>query len=350
MSTSKKAFITGITGQDGSYLAEFLLEKGYEVYGLIRYSSAANTKKIDHIKDKIKLYYGDMTDGANLIKPLKEIQPDEIYNLAAQSHVGISNNSSEYTANANGLGALRLLEIVKELGLGNKTRFYQALTSDIFANTDITPQNEETPLYPASPYGCAKLYAYWIARNFREKYNMYVVNGIAFGHESPRRPEVFVTRKITKAAARIKLGLQDRLYLGNLSTQRDWGHSKDYVRGMWLMLQNDKPEDFVLATGKTISIRDFCTEVFKELDIDIEFTGNGITEKGIDSKTGKVLVEVKQEFYRPSEEVLAVGDSSKAKLKLGWEPTYSIKDIIKEMVEADLAEANKERTVILNDN
>ena len=343
MNNQKKAFITGITGQDGSYLAELLLDKGYEVYGLIRYSSAENKKRISHILDKIKLYHGDLTDGVNLIKPIREIQPDEVYNLAAQSHVGISNNSSEYTANTNGLGTLRLLEIIKELGLAGKTKFYQALTSDIFSNTNISPQNESTPLCPASPYGCAKLYAYWIARTFREKHNMYVVNGISFGHESPRRAESFVTRKITKAAARIKLGIQEKLYLGNLDTQRDWGHAKDYVKAMWLMLQNDKPEDFVLSTGKTISIRDFCKNVFKELDIDVDFQGKGSEEKGIDLKTGKTIIEVKQEFFRPSEEVLAVGDSTKARLELGWEPEYSIPMIIKEMVEADLTEAKKER-------
>lgn len=341
---AKKAFITGITGQDGSYLAEFLLEKGYEVYGLVRYSSANNLKRIEHLLDSIKLYYGDLTGGVNLIKPINEIQPDEIYNLAAQSHVGISNNSSEYTSNTNGLGTLRLIEIIKELGLADKTKFYQALTSDIFAGTNVSPQNEETPLHPASPYGCAKLYAYWIARNFREKHNMFIVNGISFGHESPRRGDLFVTKKITKAAARIKLGLQEKLYLGNLDTRRDWGHAKDYVRAMWLMLQNDKPEDFVISTGKTISIRDFCKIVFKELDIDLEFTDSGIDEKGIDSKTGKTIIEVKQEFYRPSEEVLAVGDSSKAKNELGWDPKYTINDIAKEMVAFDLNEAKKEKS------
>lgn len=342
MTINKKAFITGITGQDGSYLAELLLGKGYEVYGLVRYSSANNTKRIEHLLDSIKLYYGDLTDGVNLIKPINEIRPDEIYNLAAQSHVGISNSTSEYTANTNGLGTLRLIEIVKELNLSAKTKIYQALTSDIFAGTDISPQNEKTPLYPASPYGCAKLYAYWIARIFREKHNMFIANGISFGHESPRRGDLFVTKKITKAAAKIKLGLQENIYLGNLSTKRDWGHSKDYVRAMWLMLQQDKPEDFVLSTGKTISIRDFCTSVFKELDINIEFIGDGINEKGIDSKTGKILIEVQEEFYRPSEEVLAIGDSSKAQTKLGWEPQYSIQDIITEMVASELTEAKKE--------
>lgn len=349
----KVALITGITGQDGSYLAEFLLEKGYEVHGMKRRASSFNTARIDHLyqdthSDNLHfhLHYGDLTDSTNLIRLIQEIQPDEIYNLAAQSHVKVSFDCPEYTANADGIGTLRILEAIKILGLENKTKFYQASTSELYGLVQETPQKETTPFYPRSPYACAKLYAYWITVNYREAYNMFAVNGILFNHESPRRGETFVTRKITRAAVRIKLGMEEKLYLGNLSAKRDWGHTKDYIEGMWRVLQQDTPEDFVLATGITTTIRDFCNMTFKELDIDLVWQGEGVEEKGIDAKTGKVLIEVDPKYFRPTEVDLLLGDSTKARQKLGWTPKYDLPALVKEMVEEDLKEAQREKTLI----
>lgn len=349
----KVALITGITGQDGSYLAEFLLEKGYEVHGMKRRASSFNTARIDHLyqdthSDNLRfhLHYGDLTDSTNLIRLIQEIQPDEIYNLAAQSHVKVSFDCPEYTANADGIGTLRILEAIKILGLENKTKFYQASTSELYGLVQETPQKETTPFYPRSPYACAKLYAYWITVNYREAYNMFAVNGILFNHESPRRGETFVTRKITRAAVRIKLGMEEKLYLGNLSAKRDWGHAKDYIEGMWRVLQQDTPEDFVLATGITTTIRDFCNMTFKELDIDLVWQGEGVEEKGIDAKTGKVLIEVDPKYFRPTEVDLLLGDSTKARQKLGWTPKYDLPALVKEMVEEDLKEAQREKTLI----
>ncbi|MGN0015385.1 MAG: GDP-mannose 4,6-dehydratase [Candidatus Gastranaerophilaceae bacterium] len=349
----KVALITGITGQDGSYLAELLLEKGYEVHGMKRRASSFNTQRIDHIYQdihnasaKFKLHYGDLTDSSNLIRLIQEIQPDEIYNLAAQSHVKVSFDSPEYTANADGIGTLRLLDAIRILGLEKKTKFYQASTSELFGLVQETPQKETTPFYPRSPYACAKLYAYWICVNYREGYNIFASNGILFNHESPRRGETFVTRKITRAACRIKLGLEDKLYLGNLSSQRDWGHAKDYVEGMWRILQQDKPQDYVLATGVTTTIRDFCKMAFKEAGIDIEFTGEGIDEKGINKETGKVIIEVDSRYFRPTEVDFLLGDSSKARKELGWEPKYDLQMLVKEMIEEDMKEAQKAKLLL----
>lgn len=346
----KKALITGITGQDGAYLAELLLEKGYEVHGMKRRSSSFNTQRIDHLYQdvhntnaKFKLHYGDLTDSTNLIRLIQEIQPDEIYNLAAQSHVKVSFDCPEYTANADGLGTLRILEAIRILGLEKKTKFYQASTSELYGLVQETPQKETTPFYPRSPYACAKLYAYWITVNYREGYGIYASNGILFNHESPRRGETFVTRKITRAAVRIKLGLEEKLYLGNLSSKRDWGHAKDYVEGMWRILQQETPKDYVLATGVTTTIRDFCKMAFKEAGIELEFTGSGVDEKGIDKATGKVLVEVDPRYFRPTEVDLLLGDSSKARKELGWEPKYDLPALVKEMVEEDFKEAEKEK-------
>lgn len=345
----KVALITGITGQDGSYLAELLLEKGYEVHGMKRRSSSFNTSRIDHLyqdvhkKDlKFKLHYGDLTDSTNLIRLIQEIQPDEIYNLAAQSHVKVSFDCPEYTANADGLGTLRLLEAIRILGLEKKTRLYQASTSELFGLVQETPQKETTPFYPRSPYACAKLYGYWITVNYREGYDIYACNGILFNHESPRRGETFVTRKITRAAVRIKLGIEEKLYLGNLDSKRDWGHAKDYVEGMWRVLQQDKPEDFVLATGVTTTIRDFCQMTFKELGVELEWQGSGVNEKGIDKATGKTVIEVDPRYFRPTEVDLLLGDATKAREKLGWVPKYDLPMLVKEMVEEDLKEAKKE--------
>lgn len=346
----KKALITGITGQDGSYLAELLLEKGYEVHGMKRRSSSFNTQRIDHIYQgvhdagrRFHLHYGDLTDSTNLIRLIQEIQPDEIYNLAAQSHVKVSFDSPEYTANADGLGTLRLLEAIRILKLENQTKLYQASTSELFGLVQETPQKETTPFYPRSPYACAKIYGYWITVNYREAYGIYAVNGILFNHESPRRGETFVTRKITRAAVRIKLGMEEKLYLGNLSAKRDWGHAKDYVEGMWRVLQHPTPEDFVLATGVTTTIRDFCKMTFAELDIEIEFMGEGAQEKGIDKSTGKVLIEVDPRYFRPTEVELLLGDATKAREKLGWVPKYDLPMLVKEMVQEDLKEAEKEK-------
>lgn len=345
----KKALITGITGQDGAYLAELLLEKGYEVHGMKRRSSSFNTGRIDHLYQdvhdknaKFKLHYGDLTDSTNLIRLIQEIQPDEIYNLAAQSHVKVSFDCPEYTANADGLGTLRILEAIRILGLETKTKFYQASTSELYGLVQETPQKETTPFYPRSPYACAKLYAYWITVNYREGYGIYASNGILFNHESPRRGETFVTRKITRAAVRIKLGLEEKLYLGNLSSKRDWGHAKDYVEGMWQILQQDSPKDYVLATGVTTTIRDFCLMAFKEAGIELEFVGEGVDERGIDKNTGKVLVEVDPRYFRPTEVDLLLGDSSKARRELGWTPKYDLPALIKEMVREDMKEAQKE--------
>lgn len=346
---AKVALITGITGQDGSYLAELLLEKGYEVHGMKRRASSFNTSRIDHLYQdvhnknlKFKLHYGDLTDSTNLIRLIQEIQPDEIYNLAAQSHVKVSFDCPEYTANADGLGTLRLLEAIRILKLEKKTRLYQASTSELFGLVQETPQKETTPFYPRSPYACAKIYGYWITVNYREAYNIFACNGILFNHESPRRGETFVTRKITRAAVRIKLGIEEKLFLGNLDSKRDWGHAKDYVEGMWRVLQQDKPEDFVLATGVTTTIRDFCNMTFKELDIEIEWKGKGINEKGINKATGKTIVEVDPRYFRPTEVDLLLGNAAKARKKLGWEPKYDLPMLVKEMVKEDLKEAKKE--------
>ena len=338
----KKALITGITGQDGSYLAELLLEKGYEVHGIIRRASTFNTKRIDHLYQdpheenvRLFLHYGDLTDTSNLNRLLEKIKPDEIYNLGAQSHVGVSFNSPEYTAEATGVGTLRLLDAIRETGI--KTKFYQASTSELFGGLPETaPQSEKTPFYPKSPYGVAKLYSYWITVNYRESYDIFACNGILFNHESPRRGETFVTRKITRAAAAIHLGQQEKLYLGNLDAKRDWGHAKDYVEGMWRMLQQDTPQDYVLSMNETHTVREFVELAFAELGYEIEWQGEGVHEKGIDKKTGRVLVEVDPRYFRPAEVELLWGDSTKARTELGWEPKYSFMDLVKEMVQSDL--------------
>lgn len=351
------ALITGITGQDGSFLAELLLKKGYEVHGIIRRSSSFNTGRIEHlyidelIKDmkiqrKVKLHYGDMTDSTNLIRLIREIKPDEIYNLAAMSHVKVSFEVPEYTADTDGVGTLRLLEAVRFLGYENKTKIYQASTSELYGKVQEIPQNEKTPFYPRSPYGAAKLYAYWITKNYREAYNMFAVNGILFNHESERRGETFVTRKITLAAARIKKGTQEKLYLGNLNAKRDWGYAKDYVECMWLMLQHDTPEDFVIATGETHTVREFATLAFKEVGIELEWQGEGVNEKGIDRSTGKVLVEVDPKYFRPTEVDLLLGDPTKAKNLLGWNPTKtSFEELVKIMVESDMKLVEREERI-----
>jgi GDPmannose 4,6-dehydratase len=341
--SGKKALVTGITGQDGAYLAELLLAKGYEVHGLKRRSSSINSGRIDHIyqdphehKVRFKLHYGDMTDSTNLIRIVQETQPDEIYNLAAQSHVQVSFETAEYTANADGIGALRLLEAIRLLGLVKKTKFYQASTSELYGLVQEVPQRETTPFYPRSPYAAAKLYAYWITVNYREAYGIHASNGILFNHESPIRGETFVTRKITRAVAAIKLGIQEKLYLGNLEAKRDWGHARDYVEGMWRMVQQDKPDDYVLATGETHPVREFVELAFAEAGITIEWSGSGIDEKGRDTATGKVLVEVDPRYFRPTEVELLIGDPAKAKSKLGWTPTTTFKELVHEMVISDL--------------
>ncbi len=340
---AKVALITGITGQDGAYLAELLLGKGYVVHGVKRRSSSFNTGRIDHLYEdqhekgvKFFLHYGDMTDATNLIRLVQEVQPDEIYNLAAQSHVQVSFETPEYTANADAMGALRLLEAMRILGLKDKTRFYQASTSELYGKVQEIPQSETTPFYPRSPYAAAKLYAYWITVNYREAYGYHASNGILFNHESPIRGETFVTRKITRAVAAIKLGLQDKIYLGNLGAKRDWGHARDYVEGMWRILQQDKPDDYVLATGETHEVREFVELSFAEIGVKIAWKGKGIAEKGIDAKTGKVLVEVDPRYFRPTEVDLLLGDPRKARKKLGWKYTTPFKTMVKEMVAADL--------------
>ena len=346
----KKALITGITGQDGAYLAEFLLKKGYEVHGMKRRSSLFNTDRIDHLYQdphaedlKLLLHYGDLTDSMNITRLIQEVQPDEIYNLAAMSHVHVSFQTPEYVGNADGLGTLRILEAVRLLGLTEKTRIYQASTSELYGLVQEVPQSERTPFYPRSPYAVAKLYAYWITVNYREAYNMHASNGILFNHESERRGETFVTRKITLAAARIKQGKQEKLYLGNLGSLRDWGYAKDYVECMWLILQQEKPEDFVIATGVQHSVRDFCYYAFKRVGIELEFQGEDMNEKGIDKATGKVLIEVSPDFYRPTDVVNLWGDPTKAKAKLGWNPnSTSFEELVNIMVDSDMAKVASE--------
>ena len=338
----KTALVTGICGQDGAYLAELLLSKNYEVHGIKRRSSSFNTARIDHLyKDKhtkdvnFFLHYGDLTDSTNLIRIIQEVQPHEIYNLGAQSHVKVSFEVPEYTANSDALGTLRILEAIRILKMENKVKFYQASTSELYGKVQEVPQTETTPFYPRSPYGVAKLYAFWIVKNYREAYGMFACNGILFNHESPLRGETFVTRKITRAASKIKLGLQEKLYLGNLNAQRDWGHAKDYVEGMWRMLQHEKPEDFVLATGKTTTIREFCNLSFKELGIEIKWEGEGENEVGIDQSSNKVIISIDKNYYRPTEVDLLIGDASKAKKLLSWTPKYDLESLVKEMVNAD---------------
>ncbi|MEN8224427.1 MAG: GDP-mannose 4,6-dehydratase [Bacteroidota bacterium] len=339
----KKAFITGVTGQDGSYLAEFLLEKGYQVHGLVRRSSLEVKLRIKHLyfdphnrKNEFYVHYGDVTDSSNIIRLLKEIQPDEIYNLAAQSHVKVSFETPEYTANADSLGALRILESIRILGLENKTRYYQASTSELFGKVQEIPQTEQTPFYPRSPYGAAKLYAHWITINYREAYNIFACNGILFNHESPRRGNSFVTKKIVMAAADISKGKRNKLYLGNMNAKRDWGYAPDYVEAMWMMLQQGKPEDFVIATNETHSVREFTSLAFKYAGIDIKWEGEGVDEKGIDAKSGEVLVEVDPWYFRPTEVEMLIGDFSKAKKKMGWEPKVKFDELLKIMMDHEL--------------
>ena len=344
----KTALITGITGQDGSYLCELLICKGYEVHGIVRRSSSFNTKRIDHLykdphKEDVKMYlhYGDMTDSSNLNRLLEKIQPDEIYNLAAQSHVAVSFEVPEYTADVDGIGVLRFLDAIKEVGLKDKTRFYQASTSELYGKVQEIPQTEETPFYPRSPYAVAKLYAYWIVKNYREAYDLFACNGILFNHESPRRGETFVTRKITRAAAGIKEGLQEKLYLGNLNSKRDWGYAPEFVEAMWLMLQKKIPEDYVIATNETHTVREFTELAFKHVGIEIEWRGEGVAEKGYDAENGKCLVEVDPKYFRPTEVDILIGDYSKAKKELGWEPKIKFNELVKVMIEADLKNIQK---------
>ncbi|MDR0497476.1 MAG: GDP-mannose 4,6-dehydratase [Treponema sp.] len=350
---SKKALITGITGQDGSFLAEFLLEKGYEVHGIMRRSSSFNTERIEHLyldewvrdmkqKRLVNLHYGDMTDSSSLVRILQLVQPDEVYNLAAQSHVKVSFDVPEYTAEADAIGTLRLLEAVRILGMEKKTRIYQASTSELYGLVQEVPQKETTPFYPRSPYACAKLFAHWITVNYRESYGMYACNGILFNHESTIRGETFVTRKVTRAAARIKLGLQDKLYMGNIDAKRDWGYAGDYVELMWLMLQQNEPDDYVMATGVTTTIRDFIIMAFKEVDISIVWEGEGINEKGKNSETGDVVVEIDPRYFRPAEVDLLIGDPSKAISKLGWKPRVQLPELIKMMIGHDLKLAGQD--------
>ncbi|WP_339149687.1 MULTISPECIES: GDP-mannose 4,6-dehydratase [unclassified Sutcliffiella] len=335
---TKKALITGVTGQDGAYLAEFLLEKGYEVHGIKRRSSSINTVRIDHLisNEFFHLHYGDLTDATNILSIVNKVKPDELYNLAAQSHVKVSFETPEYTANSDAIGTLRLLEAIRILNLEQKVKYYQASTSELYGKVHHTPQNEETPFYPRSPYAAAKLYAYWITINYREAYNLFACNGILFNHESPYRGETFVTRKITMAVARIKLGLQDKLLLGNLNAKRDWGYAKDFVKAMWLMLQQEKPEDFVIATGETHSVREFVELAFKEVGISIRWIGEGLNEKAINVQNNKVLVEIDPKYFRPTEVDLLLGDAKKAKAILGWQPEVSFNELVKMMVESDL--------------
>lgn len=366
---AKKALITGITGQDGSYLAEFLLEKGYEVHGIKRRSSLFNTHRIDHLyqdpheeKRKFSLYYGDLTDATNIIRIVQSVQPDEIYNLAAQSHVQVSFEAPEYTANTDALGTLRVLEAVRMLDLVKKIRFYQASTSELYGKVQEIPQTEKTPFYPRSPYACAKIYSYWITINYREAYDMFACNGILFNHESPIRGETFVTRKISRAAARIAMGLEKKLYLGNLNALRDWGHAKDFVRAQWMILQQDKPDDYVIATGEQHSVREFCDRAFKELGIQLEWKGNGVDEKGIVAditptelvkqynggglldhlSVGQEVISVDPRYFRPTEVATLLGDPSKSKRELGWEPEISFETMVSDMVAHDLVEASRE--------
>ena len=329
----KIALITGITGQDGSYLAELLLEKGYEVHGIVRRASLINTHRIDHIYDRIKLHYGDLTDSTNLIRVIQTVKPDEIYNLGAQSHVKVSFEIPEYTGQVDALGTLRVLEAVRILGMEDKVRIYQASTSELYGKVQEIPQNEKTPFYPRSPYGCAKIYGYWITKNYREAYGLYACTGILFNHESPRRGETFVTRKITMGLKAIAEGRQNVVYLGNLNAKRDWGHAKDYCEAMWLMLQQDEPEDFVIATGKQYSVREFVEEAAPHFGFDIEWYSNGEDEIGMDKKTKKTIIAVDPKYYRPSEVDTLLGDSTKARIELGWEPKTTFKQLVKEMCE-----------------
>jgi GDPmannose 4,6-dehydratase len=345
----KKALISGVTGQDGSYLAEFLLNKGYEVHGIKRRASSFNTDRVDHIYEDphekgahFFLHYGDLTESSAIIRLIQKIQPDEIYNLGAQSHVQVSFEEPEYTADVDGIGTLRMLEAIRILELEKKTRFYQASTSELFGMVREIPQRETTPFYPRSPYACAKLYAYWITVNYREAYGIHASNGILFNHESPRRGGTFVTRKITRAAARIKSGLQSRLFIGNLDAKRDWGYAGDYVELMWLMLQQEKPGDYVMATGVTTTVRDFTSMAFREAGFELEWKGSGVEEKGLDARTGEILVEVDPRYFRPTEVDILIGDPSKAMRELGWKPRVSLPELVKMMVEADLDEAERE--------
>ena len=348
----KKALITGITGQDGAYLAEFLLDKGYEVHGIKRRSSSFNTDRIDHLYQdphetgrRFILHYGDLTDSTNLIRIMQQVQPDEVYNLGAQSHVAVSFESPEYTANSDALGTLRMLEAIRILGLEKKTRFYQASTSELFGKVQEVPQRETTPFYPRSPYAAAKLYAYWITVNYREAYGIYACNGILFNHESPLRGETFVTRKITRALSRISLGLQDCLYLGNLNAKRDWGHAKDYVRMQWMMLQQEAPEDFVIATGVQYSVREFVAAAAEKLGLELSWQGEQVEEVGIDKSTGRTIVRVDPRYFRPTEVETLLGDPTKAKTELGWVPEISFDQLVGEMVEEDLALAKRDALV-----
>lgn len=348
----KRALITGITGQDGAYLAEFLLAQGYEVHGIKRRASSFNTDRIDHLYQdpheqdlRLVLHYGDLTDATNLIRIIQQVQPDEIYNLAAQSHVAVSFETPEYTANSDALGTLRLLEAIRILGLERKTRFYQASTSEMYGKVVETPQSERTPFYPRSPYGAAKVYAYWITVNYREAYGLYACNGILFNHESPIRGETFVTRKITRGLARIKMGLQDCVYLGNLDARRDWGHARDYVRAQWLMLQQREPDDFVIATGEQHSVREFVQRAALAMDMRIEWEGSGRDERGVDALSGKTVVKVDARYFRPAEVDSLLGDASKARAKLGWRPQITFDALVKEMAEADLQAARRDALV-----
>jgi len=345
----KKALITGVTGQDGAYLSEFLLKKGYEVHGIKRRSSSFNTQRIDHLyqdphveNKRFILHYGDLTDTSNLIRIIQQVKPDEIYNLGAQSHVQVSFEVPEYTADSDGMGTLRLLEAIRILGMEKKVRFYQASTSELFGKVQEIPQKETTPFYPRSPYAAAKLYAYWITVNYRESYGMYACNGILFNHESPLRGETFVTRKVTRAAARISLGLQDKLYMGNIDAKRDWGFAGDYVELMWLMLQQDEPDDYVMATGVTTTVRDFITMSFREAGIELIWEGKGIEEKGKNKADGKVLVEIDSRYFRPAEVELLIGDPAKAKNKLGWQPKVKLPELVKMMMNHDIELAKRE--------
>ncbi len=347
---AKTALITGVTGQDGAYLAESLLKKGYIVHGIKRRSSMFNTHRIDHLytdtheaKTNFYLHFGDLTDSTNIIRIVQEVQPDEIYNLAAQSHVRVSFETPEYTANADAVGTLRVLEAIRILKMEGKSKFYQASTSELYGHVQEIPQRETTPFYPRSPYGVAKLYAYWITKNYREAYNMYACNGILFNHESPIRGETFVTRKITRAAAKVKLGLQKKLFLGNLDAERDWGHAKDYVEGMWMMMQQDISDDYVLATGRKISVRKFVEMAFGEVGIELEWKGKGVDEKGINKATGEVILEIDAKYFRPTEVDLLVGDASKAFKKFGWKPKLTIEDLVKEMVASDVELFKKDK-------
>lgn len=350
---TKRALITGITGQDGSYLAEFLLAKGYEVHGIKRRASSFNTARVDHLYQdphetdvRLKLHYGDLTDSSNLIRIVQQVEPDEIYNLGAQSHVAVSFDTPEYTANADAIGTLRLLEALRILGIHQQVRYYQAGTSEMFGKVQETPQRETTPFYPRSPYGVAKLYAYWITVNYRESYGMYAANGILFNHESPRRGETFVSRKITRALTRIAVGLEDCLYLGNLNARRDWGHARDYVEAQWLMLQQPAPADYVIATGVQHSVRDCVRVAGERLGMRIEFRGEGQAEEGVDTATGRTLVRIDPKYFRPAEVETLLGDASKARAELGWEPKVTFEELVAEMVDADLEDARREAAML----